>query len=142
GWLYWLHCGEPGFVDGLFLAELGAVGIAYWLLTLVALTDSGWLLDLNPFAVVDLAQRLGWRALLVLLSAGLLLLSHGWWLLNGVTEVHTTWLAGISQLTIGWLSGLYWSTFFCRLLGVWCFRSRQVANAGTDGSLETKKLPI
>jgi hypothetical protein len=31
---------------------------------------------------------------------------------------------GLLILTSGWLSGIFWSTFFCRLLGVWCHRSR------------------
>jgi hypothetical protein len=32
-------------------------------------------------------------------------------------------------LTGAWLSAIYWSTFFGRLLGVWCHRSRLAVDA-------------
>jgi hypothetical protein len=125
GYWYWLRCGDPVFVDWLILLELGVVTVAYWLFALVALTDRGRLRDLNPIAVADLAHRLGWRALAVVVAAALVLLAHGWLLLTGAAALHTEPLRGLPLLVVGWLSGIYWSTFFCRLLGVWCFRSRQ-----------------
>jgi hypothetical protein len=93
-------------------------------LTLLSLTDRGRVRDLNPVAVADLAHRLGWRGLAAALAAGLVLLLHGWVLMTGVAEVHTQAARGLLILAGGWLSALYWSTFFCRLLGVWCHRTK------------------
>jgi hypothetical protein len=124
-YLYWMSCGDPVLLDWLILAELGIVGIAYQIFALLAVTDRGRLRDVNPVAVADLIHRLGWRALVVVLAAAGLLLAHGALLIAGVTEVHKGALTGWVMLASGWLSGVFWSTFFCRLLGVWCHRSWQ-----------------
>jgi hypothetical protein len=124
GVLYWLRCGDPVLLDWLILIELGMVGITYWFFTVLSLTDGGRLRDLNPLAVADMAHRPGWRALAVTLGGALVLLLHGWLILSAVAEVHTAPAPGLLLLTGAWLSGIYWSTFFCRLLGVWCHRSR------------------
>jgi hypothetical protein len=126
-WVYWLRCGDPGPVDWLILAELGVVAVAYWLFALLAVTDRGRLRDVNPLAVADVAHRLGWRGLAVVLPAAVLLLAHGAVLLAGIATLHTAPAGGCLLLAGGWVSGLFWSTFFCRLLGVWCYRSRKVA---------------
>jgi hypothetical protein len=138
GWLYWLQCGDPGLVGWLILAELGVVAVTYQAFALAAVADRGRLRDLNPVAVVDLAHRLGWRALVAVPAGALLLLAHGWLLLAGVEEVHTTPLLGLVMLAGGWGSGVFWSTFFCRLLGVWCFRSRPALPAEAQ---EGERLP-
>jgi hypothetical protein len=122
--VYWLNCGEAGLVDWLILIELGVVAGAYWIFALLSVTDRGRLRDINPLAVVDLAHRLGWRALLVVLLAALLLLAHGAVLVAGITELHRKVLLGLVLLIGGWFSGVFWSTFFCRLLGVWLHRAR------------------
>lgn len=124
GWWYWMNCGDPVLVDYLILTELGVVAIAYWTFVLLAVTDRGRLRDLNPVAVADLAHRLGWRALVVVLAAALLFLAHGFFLIASVAAVHTAVLRGLLMLAGGWFSGTFWSVFFCRLLGVWCHRSR------------------
>jgi hypothetical protein len=124
GSLYWLNGGEMALVDYLILAELGGVAVAYLIFALLALTDRGWLRGLNPLAVVDLAHRMGYRALVVALAAGLVLLAHGWALLAGVAALHEEALRGCVLLAGGWVSGVFWSTFFCRLLGIWCHRAR------------------
>jgi hypothetical protein len=127
--VYWLYCGDLKPLDWLILAELGLVGVAYWILTLLAVADRGRLRDVNPLVVADLAHRLGWRALAVVLLAALLLLVHGGALVFGVAEFHNAPVKGWLLLAGGWVSGLFWSTFFCRLLGVWCHRSRRRAAA-------------
>jgi hypothetical protein len=121
---YWLRCGDPALVDWLILAELGVVGLTYWFFGALSLTDSGRPRDLNPLAVADLAHRLGLRALAVALSAALVLLLHGWLILRSVADVHSDAARGLVILAVAWLSAIYWSTFFCRLLGVWCHRCR------------------
>jgi hypothetical protein len=45
-------------------------------------------------------------------------------LIGGLAQVHMGTVMGWLMLGGGWLSGIFWSTFFCRLLGVWCHRSR------------------
>jgi hypothetical protein len=127
GWLYWLNCGDPGLLDCLILAELGAVAVAYWIYALLAVHDRGRFRDLNPLAVADLAHRMGWAALAVVLAAALLLLGHGLLLIAGVDWVHGSPLTGLLTLAAGWMSGLFWGAFFCQLLGGWCRRSRQAA---------------
>jgi hypothetical protein len=124
-WLYWVNCGDPEWIDYLILAELGVVAAAYWIFALLAVTDRGRLRDLNPLTVGDLAHRLGWRGLGVVLAAAILLLGHGWVLIDGTAEVHGEVGKAFLILAVGWGSGLFWSTFFCRLLGTWCHRSRQ-----------------
>jgi hypothetical protein len=123
GFLYWLSWGDPSLLDWLILAELGVLAIAYHCFTLLSFTDRRRLRDLNPLAVADMVHRLGWRSLVVLAAAGLLL-AHGWVLVTGIAEMHNHFLVGTAILVGGWASGVFWSTFFCRLLGVWCHRSR------------------
>jgi hypothetical protein len=124
GCLYWLQCGEPGVLDCLILAELGLVGVAYWIFALLAVTDGGRLRDLNPVVVADLAHRMGWQGLAVVLAASALLFAHVLVLLVAVAEIHTKSPRGWLLLAAGWMSGMFWSTAFCRLLGIWCYRSR------------------
>jgi hypothetical protein len=126
---YWLHCGDPGPVDWLILTELGVVAFAYEVFALLAVSDRGRLRDLNPVAVIDMAHRLGWRSLLAVLAAALVFLAHGWVLLAGLAEVHKGTLPGWMMLCAAWVSGVLASTFFFRLLGVWCHRSRVAAVA-------------
>jgi hypothetical protein len=127
-WLYWLRCGDPTVLDWLILMELGIVALGYWMYALLALSDQGRLRDLTPVAVADMAHRLGWRGLAVVLAAACLLLAHGWVLIVGVAGVHMSAVSGLALLAAGWFSGIFWSTFFCRLLGVWCHRSRVLAD--------------
>jgi hypothetical protein len=123
--VYWLNCGEPSLLDLLILAELGIVANGYWFFALLSVTDRGRLRDANPIAVADLVHRLGWQGLVVSLLAALLLLAHGLVVLYGVVQVHTSTFLGLLMLTATWASAVFWSTFFCRLLGVWCHRTRE-----------------
>ncbi|MFL5243479.1 MAG: hypothetical protein ACJ8FY_15345 [Gemmataceae bacterium] len=122
--LYWMYCGEENLLDWLIVIELGIVAIGYWIFALVAVTDQGRLRDLSPIAVIDMAHRLGGRALGLAAVAALLFLAHGLVMITGVAEVHNGTLKGWIFLAIGWVSGLFWSTFFCRLLGIWCYRTQ------------------
>ncbi len=124
GYLYWLNCGDPALVDYLILAEVGVVAVAYLVFALLSVTDRGWLRGLDPLAVIDLAHRLGWRALAGVLAASLVLLAPGWLLLAGLSLLHGEALVGFAVLLAGWAGGVFWTTFFCRLLGIWCHRAR------------------
>jgi hypothetical protein len=125
--VYWLSCGDPNWLDQIILTELGIIAIGYWFFALLAVTDRGRMRDVNPIAVADLAHRLGWRGLVVMLLASGLLLVHGLALVVGVTEVHTSTFSGLFFMTVVWSSAVFWSTFFCRLLGVWCHRTRRAS---------------
>ncbi len=125
--VYWLKCGQPSWLDRVILTELGIISIGYWFFALLSVTDRGRLRDINPLAVIDLAHRLGWHGPVVVGLAALVLLAHGWALLTGVTTVHVATFWGLLELTAAWMSTVFWSTFFFRLLGVWCHRSRVVA---------------
>jgi hypothetical protein len=125
--LYWFYCGEPSVVDWLILAELAVVAIAYQAFALLAITDRGRLRDLNPLAVIDLAHRLGRAGLLTTLGAAGLCLAHGVAAIAGVIEFHGSVMTGLAILAGVWISGVFLGTFFFRLLGVWCYRSRRTA---------------
>ncbi len=128
---YWLDCGDAGVLDSLILSELGIVAIAYQLFALLAVTDRGRLRDLNPLAVADLAHRFGWQRMVVVLAAAAVMLGHGVLLFAGVATMHQVPLAGLLLLAGGWLSGVFCSTFFARLFGIWCHHSRVgLAKAG------------
>jgi hypothetical protein len=118
GWLYWQRCGESLW-DKFVLVETGVVAVAYFILALAAVTDRGRWRDLSPPAVADLAHRLGRRALAVV-AAAVAVLALGLLMLAGVADVHRGTLQGWLMLTGGWFVG----TFFARLLGVWCYRTR------------------
>jgi hypothetical protein len=132
GFLYWLDCGDPGPLDWLILLEVGTVGIAYQFFAVLAINDRGRLRDLNPLAIVDLVHRMGGRGLAVALVAASLLLVHAFAVFSFVPLVHTNLLAALGVLAGIWLSGVWWSTFFCRLLGIWCYRSRRLSASVSD----------
>lgn len=122
--LYWMRSDESSIVDWVILSELSIIAVAYQIFALVTVADRDRLLDLNPLTVADLAHRLGWRALVVVLLASLGFLANGWLLLAGISGVHLGTFTGWLLLAGGWVLAVFWGTFFCRLLGVWCFRSR------------------
>ena len=122
--IYWLQCGDAGIFDWLIVLELGLVAVSYWIVAIVAVTDRGNLRGLNPVAVADMAHRLGWRSIAVILAAASLLLLHFRALTFGVAEVHNGTAKGWLMMIFAWVSGLFWSTFLCRLLGLWCFRTQ------------------
>jgi hypothetical protein len=121
---YWFRCGDPTPLDYLILTELGVVAVAYWVFSLLSFTDGGRLGDLNPLAVADVAHRLGRWALLAAVLASLVALAHVWLLVTAVAAVHTDPVQGLTLLTVGWMSAMYWSTLFCRLFGVLWHRRR------------------
>jgi hypothetical protein len=123
GWLYWLswmYFGDPSAVDWVILAELEVVGVAYWLYTLLAVSDRGQLRDLNPLAVADLAHRLSWGGLAVVLAAAVALLAHCVVLLTAADKLPSAALHGGAILAAASFSGVFWSTFFGRWLVVRC----------------------
>jgi len=48
----------------------------------------------------------------------------GYVILIGLASLRGEPLAGWAILAAGWFGILAWLTFFFRLLGLWCFRSR------------------
>lgn len=125
GLWYWLSCGDLTWFDGIILFELSLVAIVFQIFALLAVTDHGRLRAVNPLAVADLAHRLGWSGLAVVLGAAFWLMIHGRFLLKGLTDIHDEPARGVIILICVWLGGVFWSTFFCRLLGLWCYRTRK-----------------
>jgi hypothetical protein len=123
--VYWVECGDPGLVDWLILAELAFLTVGYYLLVLAAVSERGRLRDANPLHVIDLTHRLGWRAGVVALAGGVLVVGHGLLGVVAAEQLHQSTALGILLLAAGWLSGLFWATCLFRLLGVWCLRSRR-----------------
>src|SRR5262245_58114634 len=120
----WLYGGDPTWVDSLILIELGMAGTTHWLLTLVAVHQGDRLRDANPARVADLIRRLGYRTVLAALGASGVGLAIGWLILQALGALHDGSLGPWFLLALGWLLGVMWLTFFFRLLGLWCFRSR------------------
>jgi hypothetical protein len=121
GFYYWLNCGDPAPVDWIILAELGVVGAGYWLLAVLAVNRSGRLRDANPWRVVELAGRLGWRALAAAALAGLLFLAHGWLAFWTAGVLHDRLGLGLLLAAGCWLSGLFWAIVVFRVVGIWWY---------------------
>ena len=121
---FWLHAGDPKLVDWLIIIELGLVGTVHWLLTLVAVHQGDRLRDANPARVADLIRRLGYGTVLATLGAAGVGLAIGLLILNALSQLHDGFIGSWLLLSLGWLAGVAWLTFFFRLLGLWCFQSR------------------
>jgi hypothetical protein len=117
---YWLHCGDPTFLDWLILSELSIVAVGYWVLCLLALARRGRLLDLSPVHVSEAVQWLGRRTFVGAGIASVLVIVHGVWGLTAIRTLHQDFANGWLLLAACCFSGLFWLTFFFRLLGVWC----------------------
>jgi hypothetical protein len=122
--MYWVECGDPGVVDWLILAELTFLTVGYHLLVLAAVSEGGRLHDANPLRVIDLAHRLGWRAVAAALAGFVLAVGHGLLGVVAAEQLHQTPVLGALLLGAGWLSGLFWASCLFRLLGAWCHRTR------------------
>ncbi|MCI0683837.1 MAG: hypothetical protein L0Y71_17160 [Gemmataceae bacterium] len=121
---FWYRAGDPAVADWLIVIELVLAGSVHWLLTLAAVQQSGRLRDANPIRVGDLIRRLGYGAVLATLGAAAVGLLFGLLLVKALQFMHEEFIAGWMLLFAAWLGGLAWLTFFFRLLGLWCFRSR------------------
>lgn len=122
--LFWFYSGDFAWVDWLIAGELIVVGMGYWLLSLVAVHQADRLRDANPQRVAELVRCLGWRILVAAIAASLAVFAHGLSVVAAIEALHGNFGRGIALLFIIWLSGLFWATFFFRLLGLWCYRSR------------------
>jgi hypothetical protein len=125
GVFYWMHCGDPAFLDWVVLTGLLILTVGYWLFALVALHRRDRLLDVDPVHVVSLISRLGYRSVIVSLGASLLVAAHGWLALGAIASLHRDGVAiGAALLACCWVSGVFWAIFLLRLLGIWCHRAR------------------
>jgi hypothetical protein len=125
GFLYWLRCGDPGFLDWLILAELNVVASGYGVFALLAVAEGGRLYDANPIRVGQIVGRLGHRGLLVALVASVLTALHGLLAFAAVLRLSSEPVTGWLLLGCAWASGLFWGTFLLRLLGVWWYHTRR-----------------
>jgi hypothetical protein len=122
GAYYWLYGGDLTGLDRVILAEMGILAVAYWLLAIVSSSETNRFRDANPVRVMQLVDRLGYRAVVPVLVAPALLCTHGLLALFALTELHRHSLVGWVLLACCWGSSLFWGTFLFRLLGVWCYR--------------------
>jgi hypothetical protein len=120
---YWLNAGDFTNLDWLVMGELGVLGFAYWLLAVVAITESNRYRDANPVAVLRLIDRLGYRAAVPVLLAPVVLMAHLYAGFSALMQLHRHALAGLLLLACCWGSVLFFTTFLFRLLGVWCYRT-------------------
>jgi hypothetical protein len=131
GFYYWMECGDPSWLDGIILAEMGIAAVGCGLFALAAMTCAGWLWrldasgtrgDFNPLRAIELAHRLGRRGAGLVLFASAAALVHGWLALAAIEKMHAPrgGFGGWLLLTFCWLSGLFAASFVLRLLGRWC----------------------
>jgi hypothetical protein len=121
---FWLYGDEPGFFDRVILGELLVLSCGGWLLAVASVSDAGSFSAAQPSDVVALVLRLGWRAVVPLAVAPLLLLIHARLALAGLEDLHRDSPSGALILAGAWISLLFWGAFLFRLLGVWCHATR------------------
>lgn len=122
--LFWFYSGDFEWLDWLIAGELIIVGMGYWLLALVAVHQADRLRDANPQRVAELVRRIGWRILVAAVAASLAVFGHVLAVFAAIEELHRNLAWALVLIDLIWLSGLIWATFFFRLLGLWCYRSR------------------
>lgn len=121
---FWLHCGDPTWIDWLIMAELGTVAIAYWVLVVVSVSRLGGLKHANPASVGTTFEHFQPLEVVALLLGATVLLVHLVAVVLGLHFMHSSDLRGALVLYAGCLGGLFWCTFVFRQLGVWCYRLR------------------
>jgi hypothetical protein len=120
GLIFWIHSGDPAWIDWLIMVELAIVTSGYWLLCVVAVGQNDRLQDATPRRAAEALGLLGWRALSAALIATAILMGHGICLILGVLRVRHSEAVGLGMIAGACLSGTFWSVFLFRLLGVWC----------------------
>jgi hypothetical protein len=121
---YWIHGGDFLTVDWMILAELLLATVAYWLFAIVSVSEKETLKGLDPVCVMVLMGRLGSRAIIAAVAASVLVGLHGWLLIIALVELHRNIAAGVVLFPFCWISGVFWTIFLLRLVGVWCHRAR------------------
>jgi hypothetical protein len=120
--LYWIHCGEMDFLDGLILVQVGVLFVSYLLFVLLAVARSQRLYDANPVRVAQLVHGLGYRSAVLIVLATLLSFENARYLLFAMELAHENVAGSWVLLTLYWLSALACATFVLRLAGWWTFR--------------------
>jgi hypothetical protein len=133
---YWMHCGDPEFLDYAVLAGLLMLTVGYWLFALVELNRRGRHLPTNPTDVLALIHRLGYRSVIASLGASLLVVAHGWLVLGAISNSHRSGgVIGVALLACCWVSGVFWAIVLLRVLGIWCHRARDgIPEPPVDGA--------
>ncbi len=124
GYLYWLHCGDVDWLDRIILAEVAVAAAGYALLALAASNERDRLLAANPLRVLEVGERLGYRALVLAGAAAAVVLGCGHFLFVALEELHRNVLGGWLLLALAWTALLFLASFLFRLLGLWCYRRR------------------
>jgi hypothetical protein len=124
GFFYWIHGGDFVLVDWMIVAELVIVTIGYWLFAILSVGEKASLAGIDPVRVGSLMSRLGSRTLIAALGASALVGLHGWFLIIALVELHRDVAVGVVLFPLCWISGMFWTVFLLRLLGVWCYRAR------------------
>jgi hypothetical protein len=89
GFYYWMECGDPTWLDGIILAEMGIAAVGCGLFALAAMT-SGRPAEFKRLRAVVLAHRLGWCGAALVLFASAAVLFHGWLALAAIEKINTT----------------------------------------------------
>ena len=121
---FWLYGGDLTAWDWAIVAELSTFAAGYWFLAIISANERNRLRDANPVRVAQLAQRLGYRAVVPLLIAPTIWFAHALLGLVALTTLHELVFAGWLLLAACWCSALFWSAFLFRLLGVWCYYTK------------------
>jgi hypothetical protein len=119
---FWLQAGEMEIVDWLILTELVVVAMSYWLLVLLTVNAKDGLANVNPMRVMELIGRLGWGSIGVALGTAVVAILHVLAAIAAITDLQRDESWGWFALIYCSWSGMFWTTFLFRWLGVWCHR--------------------
>ena len=124
---YWLHCGEMMFVDWTILAELGFVGLGWWLFALLLANAADSFHVPLPGEVLRTSFRMRGKAIELILLATAVFACHLLLAVFALSRLHQEPFFAILLLCLFWASGLFCTAFTLRRLGLaYCRLAREV----------------
>jgi len=116
--VYWIHFGDPNFVDRLILAELiAAAGIA-WIAALLTTSQPGGYKRLHPAALVRTIALLGWRFAFLSVAFAATMFGLGLFGAFAFLRLHSSPFQGFLCLGLFWLMFLTLAAFGFRRAGL------------------------
>jgi hypothetical protein len=130
---YWLYCGDLTVIDWLILAELCFAGVGWWLIAILLTNVDGAPRVPMPGQVLRTALGMGWKAIELTLLAAVVFLAHLYAGVHGIGHLHDQPLFSFALLCVAATTGLYFTAFTFRRLGLAYYRVERKRRAtGAD----------
>lgn len=138
---HWLRCGDPTWLDGLILLELGTIGATWWAMSAMVLAKRPDLLCVSSARALNAAWMMGPRALLCGLMLALVAGLHAWLAVAATKQMHSG-PSGFLLLWLVWFSGWCCTAHLLRITGSWYrdSRRRSMKSAPILGSTHVSSL--